>query len=63
MKQFCKDHPDIVSLPSPIKSKSRIGVSGGGGTKTSRLTKKDKLLMAMTDEERKQYEVFVCLCM
>jgi hypothetical protein len=55
VKQFCKDHPDIVSLPSPIKSKGKV--AGGGGPKTSRLTKKDKLLMSMTEEERKQYEL------
>ena len=60
VKQFCKDHPDIVSLPSPIKSKGRV--AGGGGPKTSRLTKKDKLLMSMTEEERKQYEVCCGCC-
>ena len=45
MKAFFKDHPDAI--PKPIEKK----------TPEKRLSKKEKLLQAMTFEERRQYEV------
>ena len=50
-RQFSLEHPDAVFMTSSHKP-----------SKTPRMTKEQQKLAAMTEEERRQFEVCVCVC-